>query len=171
VALNGIKCELSVGPTERDQFDARVTKLEAFKNEQGATSFLGEYKMNHPKLATWTSYTQIMAITVLTNQATNYVITLPRIKKLVDLSLVHSSVYKYGPEEEEDKAAAIWSGGITEEQHQGDEDDDSDEEKHQGDMEDEDTTNDEEDNDEVDQRNPAAQNMEDVAPPETVKDQ
>jgi hypothetical protein len=107
-----------------------------------AQPILDEYKNNYPKLIKWTSYANIMAIKVHTKQATNSAFTLPHVNMLVDLGLVPSYFYKYGPQEEDEDAdedtdedsaaaAAIWSGGIDVKQ-QGDDDDNIVDEQQQG---------------------------------------
>jgi hypothetical protein len=72
------------------------------------------------------AYAKCTAIKVLNQMATNSVITLLRIKKLVGIGLAPESFYKYGPGEDEDEDddvdeadVAIWSGGTGKEPHQG----------------------------------------------------
>jgi hypothetical protein len=112
VALNVIKFEWMTGQSPRGQFDFRFAELEEFKNNHGTTSFLGEYKKNHPKLATWTSYAKSTTIKVLNKEDMNSVFTLVRIKKLVDIGLVPQSIYMYEPgeQEEEDADELLLSG-------------------------------------------------------------
>jgi hypothetical protein len=101
VALNGINFEWTTGQSPRGQFKVRFAELEEFKNNHGTVFFSWRGQEDPPKLTTWTAYAKSMAIKVLTKMATSSVFTLPRIKKGVDLGLVTSSFYKYGPEEEE----------------------------------------------------------------------
>jgi hypothetical protein len=75
VALTGIGFEWTTGQSPRGQFNIRIAELEEFKNTHGTTSFLGEDKMNFPKLATWTAYAKSIAIKVLNKEAMNSVFT------------------------------------------------------------------------------------------------
>jgi hypothetical protein len=111
-ALNGIDFQWTAGQSPGGQFEVRFAKLEEFKKNHGTVSFLGEDKNNFPKLASWTFYAKSMAIKVLNKEAINSVFTLLCIKKLVDISLVPLSHYKYEEHADDDEHANKASADI-----------------------------------------------------------
>jgi hypothetical protein len=136
-ALNGIDVQWKAGQSPRVQFEVSFAELEEFKKARGTTYFFGKEKKKFPKLASWTFYSKSTAIKVLNKEATNFVFTLLRIKKLVDICCVPLYHYKYedhadddedaDDDEEADEADAdIWSGGTGKEQQQGNDCDDYD---------------------------------------------